>query len=69
MNLEEKRARADHVIDNSGSLASTEQQVDEVVKRVQPSALRVACWLGIRVGVLAVAAVLVRVVLQRVLRV
>ncbi|GED14585.1 dephospho-CoA kinase [Aneurinibacillus migulanus] len=34
MSIEDKRLRADYVIDNSGTLTETEQQVDELVGRL-----------------------------------
>ena len=33
MSLDEKRSRADYVIDNTGSLETTRQQVEEIVRR------------------------------------
>jgi dephospho-CoA kinase len=36
MSLDEKRARADYVIDNTGSLDTTRQQVQEIVRRYSP---------------------------------
>jgi dephospho-CoA kinase len=35
MPIEEKRARADYVIDNSGSLADTERQARELYERLR----------------------------------
>jgi dephospho-CoA kinase len=38
MPLEAKRARADHVIDNSGSRDDTRRQVEDIYRRYAPAA-------------------------------
>lgn len=47
MTLEEKRARAGHIIDNSGSLEELYTQIDELIAKVRPSSVSTfATWLG-----------------------
>lgn len=58
MSLEEKRSKANHVIDNNGSLENLYAQVDSLVDNVRPNSLiSLAGWLGppVATGVVAVA--------------
>lgn len=56
MPLDEKRKRAQHVIENSGTLEELDKQVDELLSKVRPSKVStLATWLGAPVALGGVA--------------
>lgn len=58
MDLAVKREKANHVIDNSGSLEELYEQIDKLVEKIRPSVVSTwASWLGppVATGVVAIA--------------